>query len=114
MQCVASGEAGLSRWLLRSCDLCNNETLPLTQELLARRIGVQHNAVSIVAHALQRSGTIRYSRGQIDNRDPEGLRDTSGECYDVIRLQHQGLLNVSPTTPQPQFAEPKHHAQLRA
>jgi len=87
-------EARLSRWLLRARDLCNSETLPLTQELLAQLIGVQRNAVSIVAHALQRAGIIRYSRGHIDIKNAEGLRETSCECYDMVKIQHQRLLNV--------------------
>ena len=91
-----SVEARLSRWLLRARDLCDSETLPLTQELLAQLIGVQRNAVSIVAHALQRAGIIRYSRGHIDIKNPQGLRETSCECYDVVKTQHQRLLNGSP------------------
>lgn len=48
-----SVEARLSRWLLRARDLSGDEALPLTQEFLARMIGVQRNAISIVAHALR-------------------------------------------------------------
>jgi CRP-like cAMP-binding protein len=48
-----SAEARLSRWLLRARDLCDGESLPLTIELLAQTIGVQRNAISIVATALQ-------------------------------------------------------------
>lgn len=48
-------EARLARWLLRARDLSDNEILPLTQEALAQMIGVRRNAVSLVAHALQRS-----------------------------------------------------------
>jgi CRP-like cAMP-binding protein len=91
-----SVEARLSRWLLRARDLCDSETLPLTQELLAQLIGVQRNAVSIVAHALQRAGILRYSRGHIVIKNPEGLRQTSCECYDVVRTQHQRLLSLMP------------------
>jgi CRP-like cAMP-binding protein len=85
-------EARLSRWLLRARDLCDSEILPLTQELLAQMMGVQRNAVSIVAHALQRAGIIRYSRGHIEIKDLEGLRATSCECYQAVKAQHQRLL----------------------
>jgi CRP-like cAMP-binding protein len=87
-------EARLSRWLLRARDLCDSETLPLTQELLAQIIGVQRNAVSIVAHALQQAGIISYSRGHIEIRNVEGLRQTSCECYDGVRAQHDRLLRA--------------------
>jgi hypothetical protein len=57
-------------------------------------IGVQRNAISIVANALQRAGTIRYSRGHIEITDLEGLRQTSCECYRVVRTQHDRLLKA--------------------
>src|SRR6202008_3480087 len=44
-----SVEERLSRWLLRARDLWDGETMTMTQELLARMLGVQRNAVAIVA-----------------------------------------------------------------
>lgn len=95
--CIASHsvEARLSRWLLRARDLCDGETLPLTQEFLAQMIGVQRNSISIVAHALQQAGTISYSRGHIDITSADGLRAVCCECYDAIKAHHRRLLNVS-------------------
>jgi CRP-like cAMP-binding protein len=87
-----SVEARLSRWLLHACDLSGNEVLPLTQEFLARMIGVQRNAISIVAHALRQAGTIRYSRGQIAIADVEALGRTSCECYRAVKVAHDRLL----------------------
>jgi CRP-like cAMP-binding protein len=89
-----SVEARVARWLLRARDLWDSETLPLTQEFLAQMIGVQRNAVSIVAHELQRAGIIRYSRGQIEITNVEGLRETSCECYHAVKAQHDRLLRV--------------------
>jgi CRP-like cAMP-binding protein len=90
-----SVEARMSRWLLRARDIYDGETLPLTQEFLARMIGVQRNAVSLVAHALQQAGIIRYSRGHIHIMDIEGLRETSCECYHVVKAQCDRLLKRS-------------------
>jgi CRP-like cAMP-binding protein len=90
-----SVEARLSRWLLRARDLYDSETLPLTQESLAQMIGVQRNAISIVAHALQEAGVIRYSRGHIDITDVDGLKETACECYGAVKAHHHRLLNVS-------------------
>jgi CRP-like cAMP-binding protein len=89
-----SVEARLSRWLLRARELHDGETLPLTQELLAQMIGVQRNAVSIVAHALQQAGIIRYSRGQIEITNVEALRRTACECYQTIQSKHAQLLKM--------------------
>jgi CRP-like cAMP-binding protein len=88
-----SVEARLSRWLLRARDLHDSETLPLTQEFLAQLIGVQRNAISIVAHALQEAGIISYSRGHIDITNADGLRETACECYDAVEAHHRRLLN---------------------
>jgi CRP-like cAMP-binding protein len=89
-----SVEARLSRWLLRARDLHDGETLPLTQEFLARMIGVQRNAISIVAHALQEAGIIRYSRGQIEIVDAQALQRTACECYRIVKAHHEQLLKM--------------------
>jgi len=87
-----SVESRLSRWLLRARELSDNENLPLTQEFLAQMIGVQRNAISIVAHALQQAGIIRYSRGHIEIMNLEGLRAASCECYEAVKAQRDRLL----------------------
>ena len=86
-----SVEERLSRWLLRARDLWDGETLPMTQELLARMIGVQRNAVSIVAHALQQAGVLSYSRGQIEILDVDALRATACECYHAVHAKQAPL-----------------------
>jgi CRP-like cAMP-binding protein len=88
-----SVEARLARWLLRAHELYDKQSLPLTQELLAQMIGVQRNAVSLVAHALQQAGIITYSRGHIEINDLQGLAKTSCECYRVVRIELDRLLN---------------------
>jgi CRP-like cAMP-binding protein len=90
-----SVEARLSRWLLRARDLCDSESLPLTQEFLAQMIGVQRNAVSIAAHVLQQAGIIQYSRGHIEITNPEALGETSCECYEAVKAQYDRLLKPS-------------------
>jgi len=64
-------------------NLCGGEKLPLTQNAGAND-RVQHNAVSIVAHALRKDGIIRYGRG-ISKYKSGGLRGTSCECYQASR-----------------------------
>ena len=86
-----SVEERLSRWLLRAHDLWQGETLPMTQELLAHMLGVQRNAVSIVAHALQEAGVIRYSRGQIEITDLAALRKTTCECHHTVKTRQAHL-----------------------
>jgi hypothetical protein len=57
-------------------------------------IGVQRNAVSIVAHALQQRGIISYSRGRIEIKNAERLRETSCECYDAVKGYYERLPNM--------------------
>lgn len=87
-------EARLARWLLRARDLSDNVNLPLTQETLAEMIGVRRNAISLVAHALQRAGIIRYSRGQIEIIDLPALKATSCDCYSAVKASHSRLLGT--------------------
>jgi CRP-like cAMP-binding protein len=90
-----SVEARVARWLLRARDLCDGTALPMTQELLARLIGVQRNAISIVAHALQRAGTISYSRGRIEITDSDALQATACECYATVKAKYEQLLKIA-------------------
>jgi CRP-like cAMP-binding protein len=94
-----SVEARLSRWLLRAHDLCDQQNLPLTQELLAQMLGVQRNAVSLAAHALQQAGIISYSRGNIEINDLKGLAEASCECYRAVKNQCDRLLNSANSRP---------------
>ncbi|WP_025032791.1 Crp/Fnr family transcriptional regulator [Bradyrhizobium sp. DOA9] len=87
-------EARLARWLLRAHDLSDGPILPLTQEALAQMIGVRRNAISLVAHALQRAGIIRYSRGQIEIVDPHALLTTSCGCYSAVKAHHLRLMGA--------------------
>ncbi|MCA1457462.1 Crp/Fnr family transcriptional regulator [Bradyrhizobium sp. BRP22] len=87
-------ESRLSRWLLHARELCDGEPLPLTQESLAQLLGVRRNAVSIVAHAFQEAGLIRYSRGNIEIIDLEGLQKVACECYTAVRTQCGRLLKT--------------------
>jgi CRP-like cAMP-binding protein len=84
-------EARLARWLLRARDLSDSEILPLTQETLAQMMGVRRNAISLVAHALQRAGIIRYSRGQIEITDLRALEATSCDCHAAVKAHYARL-----------------------
>ncbi|AWL92932.1 Crp/Fnr family transcriptional regulator [Bradyrhizobium ottawaense] len=89
-------EARLARWLLRARDLSDSEILPLTQEALAQMLGVRRNAVSLVAHALQRAGIIHYSRGQIEILDLRALETTSCDCHSAVKAHHLRLVGTGP------------------
>jgi CRP-like cAMP-binding protein len=84
-------EARLSRWLLRMHDLFDSDILPLTQGFLAQMIGVRRNSVSLVANTLQQAGLIRYRRGHIEITNLDGLKETSCECYETVKMRCDSL-----------------------
>lgn len=88
LHCVTSR---LARWLLRVRDLSGSDRFKVTQEYMAAMIGSRRNAVSLVAHTLQQSNVIRYSRGHIEIADPEALKKSACECYGELRAQYQRL-----------------------
>ena len=88
-------EARLCRWLLRARDLADSDTLQFTQEFLAEMLGVRRTSVTSVAHALQRAGMIKYSRGKIQILDLGALRDTACECYNTVNSHYQALLGLT-------------------
>jgi CRP-like cAMP-binding protein len=83
------------RWLLRARDLSGGDSLPLTQEFLADMLGVRRTSVTAVALTLQQAGLIRYSRGNIQIANVEGLRDAACECYEALK-SHYGRLIRGP------------------
>lgn len=87
-----SVQSRLSRWLLRARDLSGCDTLAFSQEFLAQMLGRHRNSVSLVANSLQQAGLIRYSRGQIEITDLEGLVKRSCECYGTLKTRSDELL----------------------
>jgi CRP-like cAMP-binding protein len=81
-----------ARWLLMSSDRTDSNVLRLTQEFLAAMLGVRRSGVSEAASELQRSGLIRYRRGEITIIDRAGLEKTACECYGLDRQRVERLL----------------------
>lgn len=75
----------LCRWLLMSRDRAESDLLPLTHEFLAQMLGCRRSSVTATAGSLERSGAIRYKRGQIRIVNRGVLEKEACECYAVIR-----------------------------
>jgi CRP-like cAMP-binding protein len=78
-------EARLARWLLMVRDRLETETIFLTQDFLARMLGVRRAGVNETAGLLQRRSLISYSRGRIRILDLKGLTGVACPCYATIR-----------------------------
>ena len=91
-----SVEQQLCRALLLSLDRLQTPSLTMTQELIARMLGVRREGVTEAAGNLQRAGLIRYSRGHIDVLDRPGLEKAVCECYRVVKAETDRLLSDLP------------------
>ena len=96
-----SVEQQLCRALLLSLDRMAGNSLTMTQELIARILGVRREGVTEAAGKLQRAGLIRYSRGHIDVLDRGGLESAVCECYGVVRREYSRLMSDIPREPVP-------------
>jgi CRP-like cAMP-binding protein len=82
------------RWLLMTHDRMQSNEFQLTQEFLAMMLGVQRPGVTLAAGELQRSGLIRYTRGNVTILDHAGLMKRSCECYAVSKREFDRLLGA--------------------
>jgi len=83
----------LCRWLLLSLDRLSGNQLQMTQELIANMLGVRREGVTEAAGKLQKLGVIEYQRGKITVIDRIRLEALSCECYAVVKLETDRLLN---------------------
>jgi CRP-like cAMP-binding protein len=63
----------LARWLLMMRDRSDEDTLQITQDLLAEMLGVQRPSITNVARDLERAGLIERGRRQVTILDRQGL-----------------------------------------
>jgi len=77
----------LTRWLLMMRDRSDDDTLHISQRLLAEMLGVQRPSITNVARHLARAGLIDRGREQITILDRGGLMAASCECYQLVRTR---------------------------
>lgn len=65
----------------------------MTQELIARMLGVRREGITEAAGKLQHAGCIRYRRGHIEVLDRSGLETRACECYAVVKKELSRLLS---------------------
>jgi CRP-like cAMP-binding protein len=81
----------LCSWLVRAHNEAGGGELLITQENLAKMLGVQRASVSMFASQLQQKGLIGYRRGRVQISDLEGLRASACECHETLQQQHACL-----------------------
>jgi CRP-like cAMP-binding protein len=88
-----SVEQQLCRWLLMTLDRVPSGQLVMTQELIARMLGVRREGITEAAGRLQQAGLIRYRRGHIAVLERAGLETRVCECYAVVKTEITRLLS---------------------
>jgi CRP-like cAMP-binding protein len=74
----------VARWLLTMADKAGTDTLAVTHDLIARRIGSQRHAVSTSMGQLRNASAIRSERGIVSIVDRARLRTLSCDCYRAV------------------------------
>ena len=75
----------LARWLLMMRDRSDDDTLPITQDMLAVMLGVQRPTITVAARELEGQGLIKRGHRQVTIVDRRGLIRASCECYQLVR-----------------------------
>ncbi len=85
--CLHDVQERLARWILMCRDRMASDKLFLTQEFLAQMLGTRRASVSVAASALQKGGSIIYSRGSITVLNNAKLQHAACDCYESIQRQ---------------------------
>jgi CRP-like cAMP-binding protein len=91
-----SMEERCARWLLMTHDRAGQDEFPLTQEFLARMLGVRRATVNLATGMLKKAGFIKYVRGHITVIDRRGLETTCCGCYRAIIRAYNAILPGTP------------------
>ena len=83
-----------ARWLLYVQERAGDR-IELTQEALARLLGVQRTTVNAVIKDLASEGLIGTSRGTVRVIDRAGLKGRSCECYQRLRDHYSAVIGPS-------------------
>lgn len=85
----------MSRWLLNMADRADSMRFKITQSLLAHMLGVRRQSVTEAALHLQRSGIVRYKRGEMSILDRKGLLASTCECYGEMNRLYNRLVRAA-------------------
>ena len=77
----------LARWLLTMRDRSDDDSLQITQNLLAEMLSVHRPTVTNATRELERAGLIGRGRRQVTILDRQGLVAASCECYLLVRAR---------------------------
>lgn len=74
----------VARWLLLAADERRGRSLPLSQDMVARAVGLRRATVSDCLQLLETRGAIKTTRRLIEIANAEAMRSCSCDCYRII------------------------------
>ncbi len=86
-------EQRICRWLLAMHDKAATE-VPVTQDILAARLGVKRPTVSLIANSLLKDGLITYHRGTVRILDQARLEQTACDCFKITKAIYEQILET--------------------
>ena len=87
-----TAEQRCARWLLMMHDRVNTDRFPLSQEMLARMLGVRRPTVTLATAGLKADGAVQFKRGYVTISSRRTLRSYACECYAMVTAEYKRLL----------------------
>jgi CRP-like cAMP-binding protein len=82
-------EERLCCWLLMLHDRCGTDKLQMTQEQIARFLGVHRPSVTLITQSLREKEVIDYKRGKIFILDRAKLENMACFCYETTKFSEK-------------------------
>lgn len=83
----------LTCWLLMTGDRLKTVELHITQEFIAKMLGVRREAIALAASSLQEKQLISYSRGNLSILNRVSLERFACKCYSIVKEEERNYLN---------------------
>jgi CRP-like cAMP-binding protein len=81
-----------ARWMLLAHDRLKTDDVPISQELIARLLGVRRASVTECIGWFEEQGVVRHRRGIVGIGDRARLEGFSCLCYQLIRKEQEKVL----------------------
>ena len=78
---VHSHRQRLARWILMMTDKADEQSIPMTHDVLAQVVGGQRHAVTAALNELRAKGAVAHLRGRVEILDRSVLIAQACECY---------------------------------
>jgi CRP-like cAMP-binding protein len=94
-----TAEQRCARWLLMMHDRVGTDRFPLSQEMLARMLGVRRPTVSLATAGLKADGAVQFKRGYVTISSRRTLRAYACDCYATVAAEYKRLLGPHDAPP---------------